>query len=127
MPPDELTAAGDGVIEIAATPGGVVFATRGFVPACVLRQTKSSFLAARASYLRSRPLMASCSRRASGRPRATRSRRGGLRSRARSPSEPDPHPSDHVEEREKSSRCSTSPQLDFLDAVAFSLGWERAA
>jgi hypothetical protein len=47
MPPDELNAGADGVIEIAATRGGVVVTTRGFVPAHLLRQTTRGFLAAR--------------------------------------------------------------------------------
>jgi hypothetical protein len=47
------------------------------------------------------------------------------RAKARAPSGDDSS-SGHVGEPEASSRCSTSPQeLDFLDAVAFSLGWGR--
>jgi hypothetical protein len=46
--------------------------------------------------------------------------------KARAPDESDP--SGHGEEPEPSSGCSPSPQpLDLLDAVALSLGWERAA
>jgi hypothetical protein len=46
--------------------------------------------------------------------------------KARAPDDGDP--SGHVEEPGESSGCSTSPsQFDFLDAVALSLGWERAA
>jgi hypothetical protein len=66
------------------------------------------------------------SRRGARTRRNVRTRRAKARAPSGDPS-PDPHPSDHVEEPEKSSGCSTSPQLDFLDAVALSLGWERAA
>jgi hypothetical protein len=46
--------------------------------------------------------------------------------KARAPDEGDP--SGDGGEPEESSGCSTSPsQPDFLDAVALSLGWERAA
>ena len=61
--------------------------------------------------------------------RSARPRRRSVRSgprKARAPDDGDS--SGHVEEPEESSGCSTSPQqFDLLDAVALSLGWERAA